>query len=601
MLPLVSIVVGFPSYENPLTVGPPVLAPAAECEVTLFDHAGLSTYGQIAVSEYSPPAKCPGPWSSVTLRWIGAVRGVQFDRYGALWLSGVELLRTTTPEPDADGIEWRIARDLTPYSSLFTAAGNASLAIPNVVDTTYTGVLYISVNISFVSALSRSTLRRAHVAVMPIHDPLAGGSPFDAMGVRGTAYVSGSFSLSSRDVVAARVDLYASGHGDEEFWYSNVPSSFANATGAPGGGAYRELQIFVDGVFAGAAYPFPVVYSGGVCPLLWRPLAGTHQFNIPPYSFDLAPFLGRLNDGEPHSIAASVYGNSANGLWYLDPVLVATHQPGAGPISGDVNVTRSPPEVNVSVELANATKHSCHRPCSWRFRTRAASSYAISGEARSPSGAVVGYSLRGTLRALNDNLMEDAVGGGGAYSDDSAGVTAGEMERRVITTVTTLGRRSSAHSGFVTRFGVNDSETEASDSFRIVGAVRLASARTEQPVDGAALSWSTSVNSTAAYNRSTDSSRTAHVMEGVAAASFDSAAACVTQQLAAANGSFTRASITDGCPRSAARALLCSAYDECGPPAPPVPGAWPEAVHLSRGAQPLLWRSRRRPSKYVYI
>ena len=44
----------------------------------------------------------------MVLEWEGAVKGVQFDRYGALWLGEVELLRTTTPEPSPDGIEWRI-------------------------------------------------------------------------------------------------------------------------------------------------------------------------------------------------------------------------------------------------------------------------------------------------------------------------------------------------------------------------------------------------------------------------------------------------------------------------------------------------------------
>ena len=47
---------------------------------------------------------------------------------------------------------------------------------------------------------------------------------------------------------------------------------------------------------AGLLFPFPVIYTGGVCPLLWRPLTGLYSFNVPPYQFDLAPFLGLLND-----------------------------------------------------------------------------------------------------------------------------------------------------------------------------------------------------------------------------------------------------------------------------------------------------------------
>ena len=57
----------------------------------------------MSVAWYVPPAACAGPWSSVVLEWHGEVAGVQFDRAGALWLGGVEILRTTTPEHVPDG------------------------------------------------------------------------------------------------------------------------------------------------------------------------------------------------------------------------------------------------------------------------------------------------------------------------------------------------------------------------------------------------------------------------------------------------------------------------------------------------------------------
>jgi hypothetical protein len=108
-----------------------------------------------------------------------------------------------------------VGRDVTQYASLFEQSGNASLAIPNVVDSTYTGVLYISANLTFVSAPTPAPALPAdgsRTIVAPILNPLAaGGSPFDAMGVSGGGNVSGTLAFPSRDVVAARVDLYASG------------------------------------------------------------------------------------------------------------------------------------------------------------------------------------------------------------------------------------------------------------------------------------------------------------------------------------------------------------------------------------------------------
>ena len=88
--------------------------------------------------------------------------------------------------------------------------------------------------------------------------------------------------------------------------YSNVPGEWAGPLGLCGGGAYRQIEVYVDGIIAGLAYPFPVVYTGGINPLLWRPLTGVFSFNVPPYEFDLTPFAGRLNDGRDHVLGIRV-------------------------------------------------------------------------------------------------------------------------------------------------------------------------------------------------------------------------------------------------------------------------------------------------------
>ena len=78
---------------------------------------------------------------------------------------------------------------------------------------------------------------------------------------------------------------------------------------------------------AGLLFPFPVIYTGGVCPLLWRPLTGLYSFNVPPYQFDLSPFLGLLNDGKEHSVSVRVVGASKAGAWFVNPVFVGAIGP----------------------------------------------------------------------------------------------------------------------------------------------------------------------------------------------------------------------------------------------------------------------------------
>lgn len=131
----------------------------------------------------------------------------------------------------------------------------------------------------------------------------------------------------------ATLEVFASGHGCEEFWYSNLPDELTPKGGC-GGGAYREIEVFLDGMIAGVAYPFPVIYTGGVNPLLWRPQTGIASFDVPPYNIDLSPFLGVLNDGRSHNISLSVRNNNNNGVWYLDPVLHAELDPSATVLTG---------------------------------------------------------------------------------------------------------------------------------------------------------------------------------------------------------------------------------------------------------------------------
>uniref|UniRef100_A0A2P2PR63 Peptide N-acetyl-beta-D-glucosaminyl asparaginase amidase A N-terminal domain-containing protein n=1 Tax=Rhizophora mucronata TaxID=61149 RepID=A0A2P2PR63_RHIMU len=84
----------------------------------------------------------------------------------------------------------------------------------------------------------------------------------------------------------------------------------------PGNGAFREVVVSLDGGVVGAIWPFTVIYTGGVNPLLWRPITGIGSFNLPSYDIEITPFLGGLLDGETHKIEFSVT-NSLN-VWYID-------------------------------------------------------------------------------------------------------------------------------------------------------------------------------------------------------------------------------------------------------------------------------------------
>lgn len=121
-----------------------------------------------------------------------------------------------------------------------------------------------------------------------------------------------------RNARKAIFTIQACGQIDEEFWWSNLPSSTAlsfNATGNPSGGfsAYREIQLFIDGQLAGIQAPFPIIFTGGLNPSFWSPIVGIDVFDEKEAEIDISPFLPVLCDGAPHNFTLRVVGLDDDG------------------------------------------------------------------------------------------------------------------------------------------------------------------------------------------------------------------------------------------------------------------------------------------------
>ena len=222
--------------------------------------------------------------------------------------------------------------------------------------------------------------------------------------------------------------------------------------------------------------------------------------------------------------------------------------------------------------------------------------------------------VRGALAAWNTNALANVGGSGGLSTDDGITNTTGELHATTDTWeegatddwggggggLSGGGHRRDGGGGTWQRselrypYEVNDTEAQDASSFQLQGSVRLAAHRSEtggragDGSDGGKLTWSAIVASQATYNRSTDASRVPHVERGEGTATFSSPSACVDQRLAAANGSFTTAHTSDGCPASKARRQLCEMYDQCGVPPPEMARRTAKV-----GERALLWRRRR--------
>ncbi|MEU6270834.1 peptide-N4-asparagine amidase [Streptomyces populi] len=289
-------------WHDPVTAAPPVGRPSGtSCEVTLAEarFRDFTPY----TGTYTPPSGCGDRWSKVVLRLEGKVKGRQFDRLGYLHVGGVEILRTSTPEPSPDGIEWSVETDVTRYSDTFRRSQDVEMLIGNVVDDTYTGVLDVKATLTFCTGRPAVTPDR----VLTLRN--------------GTL----TTPRNSEQVIA---EVYATGSGGgcEEVWYLTVPGEAPYSCKA-GDGPYREVQIKVDGRLAGIAAPFPTVWTGGWSnPFLWYVIPGPRAFAVKPIEYDLTPFAGLLDDGRPHRIDVSVVGVPEGQPGWSLPVNVLVRQ-----------------------------------------------------------------------------------------------------------------------------------------------------------------------------------------------------------------------------------------------------------------------------------
>jgi Peptide N-acetyl-beta-D-glucosaminyl asparaginase amidase A len=314
------------TFSNPIVPDPPLVRPTTQsCVVTLLTAYPFQNFTP-ATGSYAPPAGCPGPWSAVILDVTTSVMGVQFDRLGALWLGNTEIYRFTTSEPPGPQIQWHVEKDVTEYANTLQTANNYTYSLGNVVNGTYTGIYYVTATLTFYEPGSGFPAATTPDSVIPIANAAA-SPPWYTLNTP-TDQASSSVTVPANSQGAV-LEVYATGHSCEEFWYANESTAFESQLGSTcGGTAFREIDVSIDGKPAGVVFPYPYLYTGAIDPIAWLPLTGYDTLDIPPYQVDLTPFVGYLNDKKPHTIAAQVF-NDTGGFWLADADLLITEDHGS--------------------------------------------------------------------------------------------------------------------------------------------------------------------------------------------------------------------------------------------------------------------------------
>jgi hypothetical protein len=392
----------FGNTGNPITLDQPVPVPSTSpVTVTIANHAAFGNAPAPYTSTVQLP---PGRWAKVVLDVTGTEQGRQYDRLCNIDVGAEQIFLGVTPEPTPTGITWHVTKDVTGYLPLLSGTQTFSTYVDNYLSSVDTGIPVITAKLLFYPAgygfapARPANLRHPSLAgdaineTGPAADPgrpgvpttivplVPAGQTTDWNTVNAGQTVSTTVSLPD-NITMATLDLYAVGQQTDEFWWSLSPS-------------FREIEVSVDGKPAGVVWPYPFVYTGGVNPLIWRPLTGIHTMDIPSYRLDLTPFAGLLSAPGSHTISLTIAGNA--GYWLAGGSLMLTT--GGSPVTGSVTTDSLSFPTTSSVSVANGLG--------------SASQPAITESANA------GYTLTGTI-SQRDDTYTDSLTQNLQFSNDS--------------------------------------------------------------------------------------------------------------------------------------------------------------------------------------
>jgi hypothetical protein len=330
---------------NTVTADPPIPHPkTTPCTIQLFSNFVFADFTP-KTFQYTPT--CAGPWAKVILVATFSINaGRQFDRTANIWLGNTNIYFGTTAEPSHDVSRvWRIQRDVTDYSALLTTAQTGTIHLDNLVNSTYTSTLQGDAFLQFYPPDSKNPVPVTADQVLPLNS-----SPATAALNTTTDQLAATFTLPT-NIERAYLDVFAQSQSGDEFWYTCVPNDVSAELFSCGNTAFRESEVSIDGKPAGVAPVYPWIYTGGIDPYLWRPIPGVQTLNFIPYRVDLTPFAASLNDGNPHTVAVSVF--NADSYFSVSATLLVYEDHGSTHVAGGLinDTLTSAPTPKVSENL----------------------------------------------------------------------------------------------------------------------------------------------------------------------------------------------------------------------------------------------------------
>ncbi len=229
---------------------------------------------------------------------------VNYDR--ALWIfvDGVPLLIGTT----AQRYDYTVISDVTFLYPLLTGAHNFTFVLINYVIPRLGLTGYFVANVTLLYYPGEKPLN-IPTTVVPLW---SSGVNNWRSGVAWAVLTSSKNATLQNvtipgNITKAYLLLYTEGASYDEFWWSNIPTD-------------REVLVYSDNKLIAVSQPFPIIYTGGINPFMWRPIPGINTYAFQPLLIDITPYIPFIIG--THTIKATITNNQ--NYWLVGGALLLT-------------------------------------------------------------------------------------------------------------------------------------------------------------------------------------------------------------------------------------------------------------------------------------
>lgn len=275
----------------------------------LIDHV-FDSWGNPSLKTFVPPENVT--FNKVVLTLNISVSGVQYDRLAHLYVGGAEIWRTSTIEPRGGRVFSSFKKDVSQYVSLFQPGAPILMQLDNLILDGLDGKFHVKLQADFFSSASfhsieEPTKENEKYQYFDIRKDADHVYPLNKKSCKKQgpiAYIpSEKFSVTlpqvPQNTTRLKLAIFASGNGDEEFWYSNLLDRYQHkfeddGIWTFGHGPLRFVSVWVDGKKIAVQLPQPFLFTGAYSPSLWAPVVATDTFDLSSIDIDVSPLLPLL-------------------------------------------------------------------------------------------------------------------------------------------------------------------------------------------------------------------------------------------------------------------------------------------------------------------